>query len=98
MIQCENECQTRDGSQLAQTRDEIWMKPEEYDVVRLLRPLVEYDLPAGARGAVVFDHTKDSAPGAPPAYEVEFTDGHGVTWAVVTVEEKDLEVISRSHC
>lgn len=74
------------------------MKPEEYDVVRLLRPLPEFDLPAGATGAVVFDYTKDASPGLPPAYEVEFTDGQGITQAVVTVDEKDLEVVSQSHC
>jgi hypothetical protein len=74
------------------------MKPEEYDIVQLLRPLPEYNLPAGARGAVVFDYTKDSDKDLPPAYEVEFTDGHGTTQAVVTVDEKDLQVVSRSHC
>ena len=49
------------------------MKPEEYDIVQLLRPLPEYNLPAGARGAVVFDYTKDSDKDLPPAYEVDFT-------------------------
>jgi hypothetical protein len=74
------------------------MKPEEYDTVQLLRPMPEYNLPAGAKGAVVLDYTKDSDKSLPPAYEVEFTDGHGVTLAVVTVYEEDLEVVSRSHC
>lgn len=72
------------------------MKPEEYDVVQLLRPLPEYNLPAGSRGAVVMDYTKYSDKSLPPAYEVEFTDGHGVTLAVVTVYEEDLEVVERS--
>lgn len=71
------------------------MKPEEYDVVRLLRPLPEYDLPAGARDAVVMDHTKYSKRNIPPAYEVEFVDDDGVTQVLATVSEDDLEVVSR---
>ncbi len=71
------------------------MKPEEYDVVRLLRPLPEHNLPAGSRGAVVMDYTKYSDKDLPPAYEVEFMDSDGVTQAVVTIYEKDLEVVWR---
>lgn len=78
-------------------KDAIRMKPEEYDVVQLLRPLPEHNLPAGARGAVVLGYTKDADKSLPAAYEVEFTDGHGVTLAVVTVYEEDLQVVSRSH-
>jgi hypothetical protein len=78
-------------------KDVKQMKPEEYDVVQLRRPLQEYNLPAGAKGAVVFDHTKDADTSLPAAYEVEFTDGHGTTLAVVTVYEEDLQVVSRSH-
>ena len=71
------------------------MKPEEYDVVQLRRPLPEHDLPAGAKGAVVMDLTKHSGSTVPPAYEVEFVDRDGVTAAVITVAEEDLEVTSR---
>jgi hypothetical protein len=71
------------------------MKPEEYDVVQLLRPLPEYNLPAGSEGTVVMDHKKYSNKDLPPAYEVEFMDSDGVTQAVVTVYENDLEVVWR---
>ena len=36
----------------------IEVKPEEYDVVILLRALPEHDLPVGSRGTVVIDHTQ----------------------------------------
>lgn len=78
------------------------MKPEEYDIVRLLRPLPEYNLPAGSTGTVVMDYTKYdyaklSGKSLPPAYEVEFADAHGVTQALVTIREEDLEVVQRSN-
>lgn len=58
---------------------------QEYDVVRLRRSLPEHNLAAGAVGAIVmvFDE--------PPAYEVEFCDEDGLTIALVTLEEGDLE-------
>ncbi|POX90225.1 hypothetical protein C3469_03095 [Mycobacterium kansasii] len=71
------------------------MKPKELDVVQLRRPLLEYNLPAGSRGAVVLDYTKYSDGDLPPAYEVEFADADGVTRALVTVCEDDLEVVWR---
>jgi hypothetical protein len=71
------------------------MKPEEYDVVRLLRPLPEHNLAAGSRGTVVIDYTTFSKKDLPPAYEVEFMDSDGVTQAVITVYEDDLEVVWR---
>jgi hypothetical protein len=71
------------------------MKPEELDVVRLLRPLVEHDLPAGSRGTVVMDYTRYSHNDLAPGYEVEFVDADGVTQAVVTVSGDDLEVVWR---
>jgi hypothetical protein len=70
------------------------MKPEELDVVRLLRPLPEHNLPAGSRGTVVMDYT-DFDKDLPPAYEVEFMDSDGVTQAVITVSKNDLEVVWR---
>ncbi|MDF3341794.1 DUF4926 domain-containing protein [Mycolicibacterium septicum] len=71
------------------------VKPAEYDMVRLRRPLPDHGLAAGAQGTVVMDHTKYAGPDLPPAYEVEFTDGEGRTEAVVTVPEEYLEVIQR---
>ncbi|MCV7236248.1 DUF4926 domain-containing protein [Mycobacterium branderi] len=72
------------------------MKPEELDVVELLRPLPEHNLPAGSRGTVVMDYTKYSDTGLPRAYEVEFSDSDGVTQAMVTLYEEDLHVVWRS--
>jgi hypothetical protein len=71
------------------------MKPEEYDVVRLLRDLPEHNLSAGSTGAVVMDYTKHSDGTRPPAYEVEFVDSEGLTQALVTIAEEDLEVVWR---
>jgi hypothetical protein len=71
------------------------MKPEEYDVVRLLRDLPEHTLSAGSTGAVVMDYTKHSNGHLAAAYEVEFVDSAGVTQAVVTVSGDDIEVVSR---
>lgn len=68
------------------------MKVEDLDVVRLLRPLPEHNLPVGAKGTVVFDPPDR---GAHPAYLVEFADSDGVTQALVTVREEDLEVVWR---
>jgi hypothetical protein len=42
------------------------------------------------------DYTEHSAGDRPAAYEVEFTDADGVTQALVTVAEEDLEVVSRA--
>lgn len=62
-------------------------------MVRLLRALPEHDIPAGARGTVVMDYTTDSNDA--PAYEVEFSDADGITRALVTLAEDDLEVVWR---
>ena len=73
------------------------MKPQEDDVVRLVRDLPEHNLSAGSTGAVVMDYTKHSDRNPPPAYEVKVADSDGVTQALVTVSEDDLEVVSRPH-
>jgi hypothetical protein len=73
------------------------MKPDEYDVVRILTPMPKHHLLAGATGTVVFDHTKFGDSVRPPAYEVEFTHHAGKTVAVVTVPEEVLEVTWRAH-
>jgi hypothetical protein len=70
------------------------MKPEEYDIVRLLRPLPEHHLAAGAKGTVVMDYSKHSDSDTAP-FEVEFTDAEGVTIALVTLQASDLEVVKR---
>jgi hypothetical protein len=65
------------------------MTLQEYDVVRLRRPLPNHDLVEGSVGAVVmvFDN--------PLAYEVEFCDQDGVTLALLTLVEEDLEKVSQ---
>jgi hypothetical protein len=71
------------------------MKPEEYDVVELLRPVAEHNLPAGSRGTVVMDYTKYSTESDTPAYEVEFVDTEGMTQALLTLPGGDLKVVWR---
>lgn len=61
------------------------MKLREYDVVRLRHPLPEHQLEAGALGAIVMVYTD------PPGYEVEFTDADGITLALVTLYDADVE-------
>ena len=63
------------------------MKLQEYDVVRLLKPVPEHKLQAGSVGAVVGVYT------SPTAYEVEFADANGVTIALLTLQSDDLEKI-----
>jgi hypothetical protein len=68
------------------------VKPQDSDVVRLRRPLPEHDLPAGSEGTVVNDFQgKDLT----PAYLVEFADPDGVTQALITVPEDNLDVVWR---
>jgi Domain of unknown function (DUF4926) len=55
------------------------MTLQEYDVVRLRRPLHEHALLAGVTGTIVMVYTN------PPGYEVEFCDQNGVTLALVTL-------------
>lgn len=73
------------------------MKPTEYDVVQLLTPLPEHNLPSGSTGTVLIDHTRHSDGTTPPAYEVEFTDDAGNTLAVTTVPENALKVVWRPN-
>ncbi|WP_245850380.1 DUF4926 domain-containing protein [Mycobacterium angelicum] len=43
----------------------------------------------------MLDYTKSAHGDLPPAYEVEFSDADGITQALVTVREEDLEVVWR---
>ena len=61
------------------------MTLREYDVVLLRRGLPQFQLAAGAVGTVVLVYED------PPAYEVEFCDAEGITLALVTLREDDLE-------
>lgn len=61
----------------------------DYDVVRSVRSL-DQNVPKGTSGAVlmVFESANSR-------YEVEFVSDAGETLAVLTVDEKDLELIQR---
>lgn len=61
------------------------MTLKEYDLVRLRRPLPEHGLLPGAIGTIVLAYE------APGAFEVEFADEEGVTIALATLGENDIE-------
>ena len=61
---------------------------EEYDVIRLKKPVPSKNLPIGARGTVLIVYTD---PNLPRAYEVEFLDEEGDTLAVLTLQEDFIE-------
>ena len=63
------------------------MSLQEYDVVRLRRPLPDRCVPVGTTGAVVTVYEGGRA------YEVEFCDEKGGTIALLTLEEGDLEKV-----
>ena len=65
------------------------MTLQEYDVVRLRRPLPQHKLPEGAIGAIVMVFND------PPGYEVEFCDKNGATLALITLHDCDLEKVSK---
>ena len=63
---------------------------EEHDVVRLVTPVPQHGLAAGATGAVVHAYDDPSE-----AYEVEFIEPDGNTIALVTVRPDELELVER---
>lgn len=70
-------------------------KPEENDIVRLLRPLPEHNLPAGSTGTVVVDYAEYSHGALPAEYEVGFANSDDCTRTLVTVSDDDLQIVSR---
>jgi len=60
---------------------------KEYDVVKLRADRSDDQLKAGAIGAVVMVYHSD-----PAAYEVEFCNQSGVTLALLTLLDSDLEL------
>jgi uncharacterized protein DUF4926 len=70
-------------------------KPEENDIVRLLRPLPEHNLRAGSTGTVVVDYTEYSEGALPAKYEVEFANSEDNSQTLVTVRDDDLQILSR---
>ena len=61
------------------------MRFEEHDVIRLRRPVPGSPIPVGAMGAIVMVYDGGKA------YEVEFCDDGGVTLALLTLQEADIE-------
>lgn len=58
---------------------------KEHDVVRLRRAISESSIPVGAIGTIVTVYEGGKA------YEVELCDRDGVTLALLTLHEEDLE-------
>lgn len=64
----------------------------EHDCVRLLRPLPEHGLTAGAVGTIVVITS------GTPGFLVEFCDADGGTIAIVALDENQVAaVVSQSH-
>jgi hypothetical protein len=61
---------------------------KEYDVVRLRRAISEPSIPVGAIGTIVTVYEGGKA------YEVELCDRDGVTLALLTFHEEDLEAFT----
>jgi hypothetical protein len=64
------------------------MKVEEFDLVRLKRPLPALGLPEGARGTALIIYRKPEL-----AFEVEFLDSEGESLGVVTLSPEDVEKV-----
>jgi hypothetical protein len=62
----------------------------EYDVVRLIHSLTK-DIPKGTLGTVLIVFAQQH-----PRYIVEFIDDAGESLAVLTVDEKDLELFIKA--
>jgi hypothetical protein len=54
----------------------------EYDIVTLVQPMPEKNIPVGSRGAVLVVYQRD-----PGVYEVEFVSTAGASFGTVTVSE-----------
>lgn len=63
---------------------------KEYDVIRLKEPISSQNVSVGDEGTIlmIFDE-----PNLPKAYEVEFVDKEGLTIALVTVADDEIEPI-----
>lgn len=62
----------------------------EYDVVRLRRQSSKLPLNEGTEGTILVVFESD-----PPAYEVEFISPDGVSLGTFTVQDSDVELLSR---
>jgi hypothetical protein len=63
---------------------------KEYDVIRLKEPISSQNVSVGDEETIlmIFDE-----PNLPKAYEVEFVDKEGLTIAIVTVADDEIEPI-----
>jgi len=65
------------------------IKPMLYDVVELVRPLPEENLPAGSQGTIVHQHNDH-------AFLVEFSNDQGETTALTTLFREQFIVVWRA--
>lgn len=65
---------------------------QEYDTVRLIKPIAGKSIPVGAKGAILIDYGSK-----PPAYEIEFVSEGGETLGLVTLTEDYLEPVRRDR-
>jgi hypothetical protein len=63
-------------------------------VVKIRRNLPDLHIQEGMVGVVVMVYPIRLSPGLPQAYEVEFADEHGVTLALVTLTDVDIESVT----
>lgn len=63
---------------------------KEYDLVKLLSDIPEKNIYAGMIGTIVMIYNESNLP---IAYEVEFCDKNGNTISLVTLKEKDIQLI-----
>ena len=61
---------------------------QEYEVVQLKKDIRSKNLFVGTKGTVLMVYDE---PTLPLAYEVEFIDDQGITLAVLTVTDEDIE-------
>ena len=62
------------------------IKPMLYDVVEILYPIEEVNLPAGTQGTLVHQHTED-------VFEVEFVNEQGETTALHALDRNHFVVV-----
>lgn len=70
---------------------------DDNQIVTLRRDLPDVPLRAGTVGTVVMVYPVLLSPNLPQAYEVEFSDQDGITLALVTLMESDIEPASVSN-
>lgn len=64
----------------------MMITPDLYDAIETIYSLPEYNLPAGAQGTLVHQHTTDT-------FEVEFVDEDGETLALCPLSSQQFIVV-----